>query len=323
MNAGDNFQFRRALTTYNAAFDYNNDGVIDSTDTDAFNARVDTSFTGLISFNPAALEPTEVSAVANTATSVTISWTAPADAVVSGYRIQYWSVAEGAWETLVQGLSATSTSYTTTAAVPDTAYEYEVATEADSRVSDWSSASNDVVTPADSATAQISGPAEVTEGDAYVLTLTAGCIDSTYTVQNWVISYGDGTTHTLSGDSASDQYTYNTPSARLTISPPRSRALTRTVQLSPPVRPCPCRWTRQRPRSICRPSMPPPWARSSMSTRSFRMAASHAPVVFNLLGRWHDDSDSTTPDRSPAVTPMTSRHTYSPRHLQPDWHRHY
>ena len=108
--------------------------------------RLSTGFTGLISFNPAALEPTDVSAVTNSATSVTISWTAPANGVVSGYRIQYWSVAQSAWEPLVQNLPADSTTYTATVD-PDTTYEYQIATEANGRVSDWSESSNDLTTP--------------------------------------------------------------------------------------------------------------------------------------------------------------------------------
>lgn len=64
-----------------------------------------------------------------------------------------------------------------------------------------------------SVAANISGPSVVTEGDGYVLNLTASSTASTYTVQNWIINYGDGTTHTLIGDSVADLYTYNTPSS--------------------------------------------------------------------------------------------------------------
>jgi len=64
-----------------------------------------------------------------------------------------------------------------------------------------------------SVAAHISGPSELTEGDACVVSLTASSTASTYTVQNWVIAYGDGTTHTLFGDSVADLYTYNAPSS--------------------------------------------------------------------------------------------------------------
>ena len=64
-----------------------------------------------------------------------------------------------------------------------------------------------------SVAAHITGPAEVTEGDAYVLSLSASSTASTYTVQNWSISYGDGGSHMLFGDSVADLYTYNTASS--------------------------------------------------------------------------------------------------------------
>ena len=59
-----------------------------------------------------------------------------------------------------------------------------------------------------SVNAAVSGPSPVTQGDAYVLSLTASSTASTYTVNNWVLSYGDGTTHTLFGDSVADLTTY-------------------------------------------------------------------------------------------------------------------
>lgn len=157
INAYDNFQFKKASTTYNAAFDYNDDTVIDGTDTTAFDAQTGKSFAGLISFNPAALEPTAVTAVANSPTAVAISWTAPTNGAVSGYRIQYWSVTDSAWEPLVQNLPANSTTYTATA-LSNTAYEYQVAAEAEGRVSDWSESSNDMTTPMPPVTPEISGP---------------------------------------------------------------------------------------------------------------------------------------------------------------------
>ena len=132
----DALQVRRAQTTYNAAYDYNADGVVDSTDANVMTGQQSKSFSGLLSFNPAALEPTGVSATANGPTSVTIAWTAPAGLAVSGYDIQYWSVGDQAWEKWVQGLPATATSYAATA-VPNTAYEYEVRAEASGRTSDW------------------------------------------------------------------------------------------------------------------------------------------------------------------------------------------
>lgn len=64
-----------------------------------------------------------------------------------------------------------------------------------------------------SVAAIISGPPTVTEGNPYVVSLTASSTDPSFVVNNWIISYGDGTTHTLFGDSVADLYTYNTPSS--------------------------------------------------------------------------------------------------------------
>jgi hypothetical protein len=64
-----------------------------------------------------------------------------------------------------------------------------------------------------SVAASINGPATVTEGSAYVLSLTASSTANAYTVNNWTISYGDGTTHTLFGNSVADLYTYQQTSS--------------------------------------------------------------------------------------------------------------
>ena len=61
-----------------------------------------------------------------------------------------------------------------------------------------------------SVAAAISGPATVAEGENYVLDLTASSTAATYTVNHWIIGYGDGNTHTLTGDSVADLYAWET-----------------------------------------------------------------------------------------------------------------
>ena len=73
---------------------------IDTADYNAFLNNYGKRLTGLLSFNPAALEPTSVAATVNGSTSVTISWTAPANAVVTSYSIQRWSAADQEWGSL-------------------------------------------------------------------------------------------------------------------------------------------------------------------------------------------------------------------------------
>ena len=130
---------------------------IDTADYNAFLNNYGKRLSGLLSFNPAALEPTSVVATVNGSTSVTVSWTAPANAVVSSYSIQRWSVADQAWESLAQNLSGSATSYMDTTAQPDTGYEYQVAAQVSGRTSDWSSSSNDVVTDQDKGSTKIKG----------------------------------------------------------------------------------------------------------------------------------------------------------------------
>ena len=44
VNAADNFQFKTALSTYNAAFDYNDDGVVNAADNFQFKASQSYNF---------------------------------------------------------------------------------------------------------------------------------------------------------------------------------------------------------------------------------------------------------------------------------------
>ena len=64
-----------------------------------------------------------------------------------------------------------------------------------------------------SVAAAISAPATVTEGDAYVVSLAASSTAGTYSVTGWTISYGDGTTHTLTGSQTTDTYEYDNTSS--------------------------------------------------------------------------------------------------------------
>ena len=140
---------------------------IDTADYNAFLNNYGKRLTGLLSFNPAALEPTSVAAMVNGSTSVTIAWTAPPNAVVTSYSIQRWSVADQAWEPLVQNLSGTATSYTDTTSQPDTAYEYQVAAQVSGRMSDWSLSSNDVVTQVAAPSGLSATPMSTTEIDLF------------------------------------------------------------------------------------------------------------------------------------------------------------
>ena len=47
VNAADNFQFKIALSTYNAAFDANGDGVVNAADNFQFKQSMSTSFQGV------------------------------------------------------------------------------------------------------------------------------------------------------------------------------------------------------------------------------------------------------------------------------------
>ena len=44
VNAADNFQFKTALSIYNAAFDYNNDGVVNAADNFQFKVSQSINF---------------------------------------------------------------------------------------------------------------------------------------------------------------------------------------------------------------------------------------------------------------------------------------
>jgi hypothetical protein len=106
--------------------DVNADGQIDNTDYNAFMANYARRFTGTISFSPTDAEPTNVIATANSPTSVALSWAAPATGTVSSYDIQRWSAEDGAWTTIAQNISASTTSYTDTTVEPDMTYQYQV-----------------------------------------------------------------------------------------------------------------------------------------------------------------------------------------------------
>ena len=212
-----------------AGFDVNADGLIDNTDYVAFQNNNAKHFSGLLSFNPAALEPTSVAAVVNGSTSVTISWNGSIDPGVTGYRIQRWSVADNAWEPLVQNLASGATSYTDTTAQPDTAYEYQVATEEGTRTSDWSLSSNDVVaTP----TLTVAGTTPYSVSLSWnTLTNATGYTvlrqgpDGNFSFSSAVSSFTDSTV------AANVTYTYEAQSAIGTATSPPSLPVTVTTPL--------------------------------------------------------------------------------------------
>jgi YD repeat-containing protein len=155
----DQNAFTAALNHYNPIFDYNGDGTVNLADEFQASKNYNVTYTGLISFNPAALRPTNVTATVNGSTAITVSWTGPSDPNVSGYTIQRWSASDpsGTWTTVAEHWP--NTPYHDLQAQPGTDYEYRVAAEESGPTSDWSLPSNDALTPAPTASAILTATA--------------------------------------------------------------------------------------------------------------------------------------------------------------------
>jgi hypothetical protein len=142
-------QFAQSMSTYNPIFDYFDSGTSNNADYTLFKKDMNLVYAGTISFNPAALRPTNLAAADDGPTSVTLSWTGPSDPTVSGYTVQRWSDIDPTWTTLPgDPLPATPDTFTDTTALPGHTYEYALAAQTSAGLaSDWSLPSNDAITP--------------------------------------------------------------------------------------------------------------------------------------------------------------------------------
>src|SRR5882762_6652854 len=72
--------------------------------------------------------PTNLIAQAVSSSKINLSWTAPPDLLLSGYKIERSTDSGSTWNTIVQNTGSTSTTYSDSGLAPSTTYTYRVST---------------------------------------------------------------------------------------------------------------------------------------------------------------------------------------------------
>src|SRR5207245_2098687 len=70
--------------------------------------------------------PTNLIAQAVSSSQINLSWTAPSDLLITGYKIERSIDGGASWSTLVSNTGSTATSYSNTGLSPSTTYTYRV-----------------------------------------------------------------------------------------------------------------------------------------------------------------------------------------------------
>ena len=160
------------------------------------------SVTDVLEPPPAPAEPTVSGA---SATSVSVSWTAPdvtGKPPINGYDVQYRVSGVTAWT--AHAFTGTGTSTTIPSLTPSTTYEVQVQASNDEGDSDWSATGSD---DTNDPTITISGGSAVTEGTAAAFTVTADGAPGANLTVNLTVSDASDSDFVASGDEGSKSVT--------------------------------------------------------------------------------------------------------------------
>ncbi len=150
------------------------------------------------------------------ATSVSVSWTAPTNAGkpdISGYDVQYRASGETAWT--AHAFTGTGTRTTISSLIPSTTYQVQVMAKNAEGDSDWSTTgSGDTNDP----TITISGGSAVTEGTAAAFTVTADVAPGANLPVKLTVSDASGSDFVASGDEGSKTVTITAGAATASYS---------------------------------------------------------------------------------------------------------
>ena len=151
--------------------------------------------------------PTQLSATANGAGEIDLSWTNPS-VNATGYTVFRSATGTSNFVDIAHLVYADQTEYQDTGLAAGTTYDYQVqATNGDSaQASDPAN-----LTTSTGPAASVSGDSTVPQGTAYTLDTAVVYAGSTDPVSSWDMDWGDGTTATLSGDPASMTHLYPQP----------------------------------------------------------------------------------------------------------------